>query len=53
VNTRIDERGAISHALYEPGQIIIAAGETRRYHYLVESGELDVVSSHRDGEEVL
>lgn len=53
VNPRIDERGAISHVLYEPGQIIVAAGETRRYHYLVESGQADVVSSDRDGEVVL
>jgi NADH dehydrogenase len=50
VNPRIDERGAISHSLYEPGQIIVAAGETRRYHYLVESGEVDLVSSDRNGE---
>ncbi|HKU24843.1 MAG TPA: FAD-dependent oxidoreductase [Candidatus Sulfotelmatobacter sp.] len=53
VNPRIDERGAISHVLYEPGQIIIAAGETRKYHYLVESGQVDVVSTDRDGEVVL
>src|SRR5262249_32221125 len=53
VNPRIDERGAISHALYEPGQVIVAAGETRRYHYLVESGQLDVVASNPDGEVVL
>ena len=45
VNPRIVERGAISHAMYEPGQMIVAAGENRRYHYLVESGEVDVVSS--------
>ena len=53
VNPRIDERGAISHALYEPGQIIIAAGETRRYHYLIESGQVDVVASNGEGEEIL
>src|SRR5579864_5742755 len=53
VNPRIDERGAISHALYEPGQIIVAAGETRRYNYLVESGEVDVVSGDRNGEILL
>jgi NADH dehydrogenase len=50
VNPRIDERGAIWHTLYEPGQIIVAAGETRRYHYLVESGDLDVVSIDGNGE---
>ena len=53
VNPRIDERGAISHVLYEPGQVIVAAGETRRYHYLVESGEIDVVASDRNGEVIL
>ena len=36
VNPRMNERGAIWHVLYEPGQIIVAAGDTRRYHYLVE-----------------
>jgi NADH:ubiquinone reductase (H+-translocating) len=50
VNPRVDEREAIYHALYEPGQIIVPAGETRRYHYLVESGEVDVVSNDRGGE---
>jgi CRP-like cAMP-binding protein len=49
----MDERGAIWHTLYEPGQIIVAAGETRRYHYLVESGDLDVVSSNGDDEAIL
>ncbi len=53
VNPRIEERGAIFHVLYEPGQIIIAAGETRRYHYLVESGEVDVVGSDGGGEVIL
>ena len=53
VNPRVDERGAISHALYEPGQIIVAAGETRRYNYLVESGQVDVVSADRNGEVLL
>jgi NADH dehydrogenase len=53
VNPRMDERGAIYHVLYEPGQIIVAAGETRHYHYLVESGEVDVVSSDRNGEFLL
>jgi len=53
VNPKMDEHGAISHALYEPGQIIVAAGETRPYHYLVESGEVDVVSNGRNGEVLL
>jgi len=49
----MNERGAISHALYEPGQIIVATGETRRFHYLVESGDLDVVSSEGNKEAIL
>src|SRR5262249_881537 len=53
VNPKMDEHGAVSHALYQPGQIIVAAGETRRYHYLVGSGEGDVGSSGRDGEGLL
>lgn len=53
VNPRIHERGAIHHALYEPGQIIVASGETRQYHYLVESGEVDVVSNRGSGEALL
>jgi len=53
VNPRMEERGAISHALYEPGQIIVGAGETRRYHYMVESGQVDVVANNQDGEVIL
>jgi CRP-like cAMP-binding protein len=49
----MDERGAIWHVLYEPGQIIVAAGETRRFHYLVESGDLDVVANDGNGEAIL
>jgi CRP-like cAMP-binding protein len=53
VNPRMEERGAIWHALYEPGQTIVAAGETRRFHYLVESGDLEVVSSDGSKEAIL
>ena len=53
VNPRIEEHGAISYVLYEPGQIIVSAGETRRYHYMVESGQVDIVSNSRDGELIL
>jgi NADH:ubiquinone reductase (H+-translocating) len=49
VNPRIVDRGSICHALYEPGQIIVAAKEIRPYHYLVESGQVDLVSG--DGHE--
>jgi NADH dehydrogenase len=50
VNPRVDEHGAIWHVLYEPGQIIVAPGATNRYHYLVESGDVDVVSNDGNGE---
>jgi CRP-like cAMP-binding protein len=50
LNPRVDEHGAIWHVLYEPGQIIVAAGETNCHHYLVESGDVDVVSSDGNGE---
>jgi CRP-like cAMP-binding protein len=53
VNPRVDDRGAVYHALYEPGQIIVAAGEMRRYHYIVESGEADLVSTRTGAEVVL
>lgn len=50
VNPRIIEQAGITHALYEPGQIIVAARDPRRYHYLVESGYVDVVSGGKDSE---
>jgi NADH dehydrogenase len=53
VNPRVLERGAIFHVLYEPGQIIASANETRRYHYLVESGEVDLVSGEGKSETLL
>ncbi|HLY59578.1 MAG TPA: FAD-dependent oxidoreductase [Terriglobia bacterium] len=53
VNPRIVERSAIFHVLYEPGQIIASANETRRFHYLVESGEVEVVSGEGNGGNVL
>jgi NADH:ubiquinone reductase (H+-translocating) len=43
VNPRIDDRRAVAHALYEAGQTIVSEGETRPYHYLVESGEVEIV----------
>lgn len=43
VNPRIDERASISHVLFEPGQTIVAERDTRRYHYLVEAGEVEVL----------
>jgi NADH dehydrogenase len=53
VNPKMEERRAVFHALYEPRQIIVSADETSRYHYLVESGEVDVVSGSGDGEMLL
>lgn len=50
VNPRIDDRRAIAHALYEEGQIIVPAGETRRYHYLVEAGEVEIVLANGNSE---
>jgi CRP-like cAMP-binding protein len=50
VNPRVDDHGAIWHVLYEPGQIIVAPGATNRYHYLVESGDVDVVSNYGNDE---
>jgi NADH dehydrogenase len=44
VNPRIEDRGTITHALYEAGQVIVAAGQASRYHYLVEAGDVDIVS---------
>jgi len=44
VNPRIVERGTVGHLLYEAGQIIAAAGDTRPYHYLVESGDVEIIS---------
>jgi NADH dehydrogenase len=43
VNPRIDEHAAISHALFEPGQMIVNQGDTRRYHYLIDTGEVEVL----------
>jgi NADH dehydrogenase len=53
VNPRMDERAAIWHVLYEPGQVIVAAGETRRYHYLVESGDVEIVAIDGNGEAIV
>jgi NADH dehydrogenase len=53
VNPRIDEQPGIDHALYEPGQVIVPSGDTRHYHYIVESGEVEVVTSHREPESLL
>ena len=53
VNPRIDEPAGVDHALYEPGQVIVPAGDTRHYHYIVETGEVQVVTSQRESESVL
>src|SRR6266540_1525299 len=53
VNPRIDEHAAISHVLFEPGQVIVAEGDTRRYHYLVEAGEVEVLRRTGNSQSVL
>jgi NADH:quinone reductase (non-electrogenic) len=53
VNPKIDEHRGISHALYEPGQIIVAQNDTRRFHYLVESGEVEVINATGGSESVV
>ena len=53
VNPRIDEHAAISHVLFEPGQTIVAEGDTRRYHYLVEAGEVEVLGHDGNNQSVL
>src|SRR5215472_14694385 len=53
VNPKMNERGDIFHALYEPGQVILSAQGSRRYNYLVERGEADVVASDEDREVVV
>jgi NADH dehydrogenase len=52
VNPRLDEHPGISHALFEPGQIIVAMNETRPFHYLVETGEVEVLTSRDTTESV-
>jgi hypothetical protein len=53
VNPRIHEHPGISHALYEPGQVIVAPNDSRRFHYLVEMGEVEVVTANGARESVL
>ena len=53
VNPKLDEHAAISHALYEPGQVIVTLNDTRRFHYLVETGEVEVVTANGGTEKIL
>jgi len=53
VNPKIDEHPGLWHALYEPGQIIVAPDDTRPFHYLVESGEVDMVADASSGGSVV
>jgi len=50
VNPKIDEHPGISHAIYEPGQIIAAANDTHPFHYLVEAGEVEILTTKGDGQ---
>jgi NADH dehydrogenase len=53
VNPRIVEHAGISHALFEPGQLIVPEGDTRRYHYLIEAGEVEVLARDGNNQSVL
>ena len=53
VNPKLDEQAGISHALYEPGQIIVAQNESRHLHYLIEAGEVEVVTVDTADESVV
>jgi NADH:ubiquinone reductase (H+-translocating) len=53
VNPKMNERSDIFHALYEPGQLIASADENRRFHYLIERGEVDVVADDKGHEHAL
>jgi NADH:ubiquinone reductase (H+-translocating) len=44
VNPKMDEHPGVSHALFEPGQVVIAKNDTRPLHYLVQTGELDLLA---------
>jgi NADH:ubiquinone reductase (H+-translocating) len=53
VNPKIDDHPGISHALYEAGQVVVEQNETRKFHYLVEAGELEMVSQSPNQEQLL
>jgi NADH:ubiquinone reductase (H+-translocating) len=53
VNPKIDEHPGISHALFEPGQVIVEQNDTRHFHYLVETGEVEVVKGSNGGEAIV
>jgi len=48
VNPKIDEHPGISHALYEPGQVVVEQNETRKFHYVVQAGELEMLAQRPD-----
>jgi NADH dehydrogenase len=52
VNPKTDEHPGISHVLYEPGQLIVAPDDTRQFHYLIESGEVEFVANAGGSESI-
>jgi NADH:ubiquinone reductase (H+-translocating) len=53
VNPKTDEHPGVSHALFEPGQIVIPKNDTRLLHYVVQAGELDVLEGPENHESIL
>jgi NADH:ubiquinone reductase (H+-translocating) len=53
VNPKIDEHPGISHAIYEAGQVVIGQNDSEQFHYLVQSGELEIVDGLADSQSAL
>ena len=53
VNPMLDDHPGISHALYEAGQIIVAPDDTRPFHYLVQTGDVDVIAGPAGNETIV
>jgi NADH dehydrogenase len=53
VNPKVADHADISYALYEPGQIIVPPDDTRHFHYLVETGEVEFVAAAGGSELIL
>jgi Zn-dependent protease len=44
VNPRIEGRHEVSQAWFDPGQVILAPGEPSLFHYVVQMGEVEVLT---------
>jgi NADH:ubiquinone reductase (H+-translocating) len=53
VNPKIDEHHGVSHALYEAGQMVVEQNETRKFHYVVQAGELEMLSKRSEQEQLV